>query len=194
MVLLLFAGAYKRQVHIPLPDAAQAAVTILRGDESAWNGEVAEERCLVWSCRIPLIFSSRTAGSCICLFVLWKRENFKVFTYLSESRKWWVRLIFGIIIKVPKRSYPHPSEDTTRVISRSASKMATDRSACASTSRPTNAGEVKSALAVSYETEASLFFSFGFPYVSAWCFDLNFMFDSWQSHYIYITLHYYNLS
>ena len=62
MVLLLFAGAYKRQVHIPLPDAAQAAVTILRGDESAWNGEVAEERCLVWSCRIPLIFRPELPG------------------------------------------------------------------------------------------------------------------------------------
>ena len=38
------------------------------------------------------------------------------------------------------------SEDITRAISRSGSKMAIDHSACASTSRPTSAGEVKSSL------------------------------------------------
>ena len=147
MMILLFAGAYTRQVHIPLPDSAQAAVTILRGDESAWNGEAAEERCLV-CCRIPMMFSNpRIAGD------FWKTWDFQSL-YLSESRKWrsaeMGQVILGVI-RVPKRLHPHPSEDTTRVISRSVSKMATDRSACASTSRLTNAGEVKSALAAFYE-------------------------------------------
>ena len=148
-MMMLFAGAYKRQVHIPLPDSAQAAVTILRGDESAWNGEAAEERCLV-CCRIPMMFSSspRIAGDFLKTWD-WK----KVFTFLkveSEDPPKWGRFILGVI-RVPKRLHPHPSEDTTRVISRSVSKMATDRSACASTSRLTNAGEVKSALAAFYE-------------------------------------------
>ena len=151
-MILLFAGAYTRQVHIPLPDSAQAAVTILRGDESAWNGEAAEERCLV-CCRIPIGFQWCLHPTPELPGTFGKRETFKVFTFLkveSEDPPKWGRFILGVI-RVPNRLHPHPSEDTTRVISRSVSKMATDRSACASTSRLTNAGEVKSALAAFYE-------------------------------------------
>ena len=107
--------------------------------------------------------------------------------------------IFGVI-RVPKRSHPHPSEDTIRVISRSVSKMATDRFACASTSRLTNAGEVKSALAAFREFRTRLkphhFFVQAFhmlPYDEfGWILCL--IHDNYSiialHHYIYITIWY----
>lgn len=170
-MILLFAGAYTRQVHIPLPDSAQAAVTILRGDESAWNGEAAEERCLV-CCRIPMMFSNpRIAGD------FWKTWDFQSL-YLSESRKWrsaemgqvysWGYQGTKQVASTPIRGYyqsnqPERFKDGYRPL-RMCKHFKTDQcwrgQECPS-----------SFLRVSYETEAPLRFSLGFlfPYdVSIW--------------------------
>jgi hypothetical protein len=149
MLILLFAGASGRYT--------SRFQTRLRQQSQFYEAMKAHEmeklqKCLV-CCRIPIGFQWCLHPTPELPGTFGKRETFKVFTFLkveSEDPPKWGRFILGVI-RVPKRLHPHPSEDTTRVISRSVSKMATDRSACASTSRLTNAGEVKSALAAFYE-------------------------------------------